>query len=66
MENLIFTYTDSEAGKQTEQFAKLSEIISYLENFNPNGDSEGVVYQNNEPIFEYKSENNLLSYRKSD
>ena len=62
----IYTYTDSEAGKQTENFNTLSEIIARIENFGCNGDSEGVIFQNEESILEYVSRENGLTWRKAD
>lgn len=59
-----FNYTDSEAGKQTDKFDTLSEVIAHIENFGWNGDSEGVIFQNEEPIIEYVSRENELSWRK--
>lgn len=61
-----FNYTDSEAGKQTEKFNTLSEIIAHIENFGWNGDSEGVIFQIEEPILEYISRENGLTWRKVD
>lgn len=61
-----YNYTDSEAGKQTEKFNTLSEIIAHIENFGWNGDSEGIILQNEEPILEYVSRENGLTWRKAD
>ena len=57
-----FNYTDSEAGKQTEKFNTLSEIIAHIENFGWNGDSEGIVFQNEKMILEYVSSENGLTW----
>ena len=55
MEN-TYTYFDSVAGNQTEQFASLSEIVKYIEDFPYDGqDSDGTIFQNGEPIFTYAS-----------
>jgi hypothetical protein len=59
-----FNYTDSKAGTQTKMFNTLSEIIAHIENFGWNGDSEGVIFQNEDPIFEYVSRENRLTWRK--
>lgn len=61
-----FNYTDSVAGKQIEKFNTLSEIIAHIENFGWNGDSEGIIFQNEEPILEYVSHENGLTWRKAD
>ena len=57
-----FTYSDSEAGTQTEKFNTLGDIIAHIENFGWNGDSEGVIFQNEEPILEYVSHENGLTW----
>jgi hypothetical protein len=57
-----YTYSDSEAGNQSVSFEKLSEMISYLENFSAVGESYGVIYQNEKPILEYHSNENGLSW----
>ena len=59
-----FNYTDSEAGTQKEKFNTLSEIIAHIENFGWNGDSEGVIFQNEDPILEYVSRENRLTWKK--
>ena len=46
MEKLEFTYSDSEAGMQSETFTSLSSIVKYIEDFGYNGDSDGIVFQN--------------------
>jgi hypothetical protein len=53
--NSRYTYIDNVAGKQSVSFTRLSEIITYIENFGWNGDSEGIVYQDQESIFGYVS-----------
>lgn len=65
MKNLKFSYTDSEAGKQNETFETLGEIVKYIEDFGYNGDSEGTIFQNDEPILEYVSRENGIYWRKS-
>ena len=55
MEKLEFTYSDSEAGMQNETFTSLSSIVKYIEDFGYNGDSDGIVFQNEEPILSYSS-----------
>ena len=65
MATLKFTYTDSEAGKQNEVFNTLSEIVKYIEDFGYNGDSEGMIFQDDEPILEYVSRENGMYWRKS-
>ena len=55
MEKLEFTYSDSEAGMQNETFTSLSSIVKYIEDFGYNGDSDGIVFQNEEPILLYSS-----------
>lgn len=52
-----FTYSDSVAGMQTEEFTKLSEIIKYIEDFGHTGEesSIGIIYDNDEPILMYNS-----------
>jgi hypothetical protein len=68
METLKFTYSDSVAGMQNETFAKLSEIIKYIEDFGHEGDetSYGVIFQNDEPVLEYESNQDGLTWRKAD
>lgn len=54
--NLIFTYSDSEAGLQNVKFSHLSELINYIENFKHTGEpSIGCILQNEEIILEYHS-----------
>ncbi len=60
MKTLKFTYSDSVAGMQSETFTLLSEIVKYIESFGWNGDSEGVIFQNDEPILEYVSREDSL------
>lgn len=55
MEKIKFSYSDSVAGMQSETFNNLSEIVSYIEKFGYNGDSEGIIYQNDEQILMYIS-----------
>ncbi len=58
-----YSYYDSEAGKQNETFPKLSELLKYIEDFEPKGNSEGTIYEDENPILEYVSENNNLTFR---
>lgn len=53
----IFTYSDSVAGMQNEEFTKLSEIIKYIEDFGHTGEesSTGIIYDNDKPILMYNS-----------
>lgn len=60
-----FNYIDSEAGKQTEKFNTLSDIIAHIENFGWHEDSEGVIYQNEEPLLDYVSRENGLTWRST-
>lgn len=55
MKELEFTYSDSEAGMQSETFKSLSSIVKYIEDFGWNGDSEGIIYENEIPILSYSS-----------
>jgi hypothetical protein len=50
-----FTYSDSVAGMQSCTFNRLSEVISHIEDFGHNGDSDGVVFQDGVPILMYIS-----------
>lgn len=59
-----FTYSDSEAGNQKDVFTTLSEIVKFIEDFGWNGDSEGIIFQNDEPILEYVSRQDSLTWRK--
>ena len=64
MGSLKYTYSDSVAGLQSEEFEKLSDIIKYLEDFGWYGDSEGIIFQNNENILEYESRENGITWKK--
>lgn len=63
MTTSIFTYADSQAGIQQEKFNSLSSIVKYIEDFGWNGDSEGVIFQNEEEILEYISREDWLVWR---
>lgn len=62
MKKDIFTYYDSESGLQLVKFTNLSELIKYLRNFKPKGNSEGVIYKNGQELITYESENNSLTF----
>ena len=64
MKNLKFSYSDSAAGMQSEAFNTLSEIVSYIEIFGYNGDSEGLIYQNDEPIVMYISREDGITWSR--
>lgn len=63
-----FTYSDSEAGEQTQVFSSLSSIVSFIEGFGYNGDSDGIVYANSggeddeEAVLVYKSRESGLTW----
>lgn len=60
----VYNYYDSIAGHQTQTFDKLSECIKYIEDFGHEGDesSIGIIYANSEPIFEYRSSKDGLTW----
>lgn len=58
-----FTYSDSVAGMQAIEFNSLSTAILYIERFYPVGDSEGVVFQDGEPILMYCSIKDELTWK---
>ena len=60
---MTLTYTDHVAGKQSASFYTLSEIVKHIENFGWNGDSEGTVFQDQEPILEYVSRENEFYWK---
>lgn len=60
----IYTYSDSEAGMQNVSFDKLSELIQYIENFDPVGDSTGLIYENDTPILSYINRGGNLNFIK--
>ena len=62
MKKLEFTYSDSEAGMQSETFKSLSSIVKYIEDFGCNGDSEGIIYENEIPILSYSSKESGLQW----
>lgn len=62
MKELEFTYSDSEAGMQSETFKSLSSIVKYIEDFGWNGDSDGIVFQNEEPILSYSSKESGIQW----
>ena len=62
MKKLEFTYSDSEAGMQSESFKSLSSIVKYIEDFGWNGDSEGIVYENETPILSYSSKESGIQW----
>lgn len=62
MKELEFTYSDSEAGMQSETFKSLSSIVKYIEDFGWNGDSEGIIYENEIPILSYSSKESGLQW----
>ena len=62
MKKLEFTYSDSEAGMQSESFKSLSSIVKYIEDFGWNGDSEGIIYENEIPILSYSSKESGLQW----
>lgn len=62
MEKLEFTYSDSEAGMQNETFTILSSIVKHIEDFVYNGDSDGIVFQNEEPILSYSSKESGIQW----
>jgi len=64
MANVKFTYSDSEAGTQKENFTELSDIVKHIEGFGWHGDSKGVILQNDEPILEYVSREDGLIWSK--
>ncbi len=57
-----YTYSDSEAGMQTEKFNKLSELLTHIESFDYTKDSNGVIFQDEKPIIEYCSYESGLSF----
>lgn len=65
METLNFTYSDSVAGMQSETFSNLNEIVKYIEDFGYNGDSDGIILQNDEPILCYISREKGLLWTKA-
>lgn len=62
MKKLEFTYSDSEAGMQSESFKSLSSIVKYIEDFGWNGDSEGIIYENEIPILSYSSKESGIQW----
>ena len=65
IEKDVFTYYDSEAGKQTEKFGSLEEIKKYINNLDGVGDSDGTVYKNGTPVLEYANiEGEKIVWRK--
>ena len=62
MKKLEFTYSDSEAGMQSETFKSLSSIVKYIEDFGWNGDSEGIIYENEIPILSYSSKESGIQW----
>ena len=62
MKTLKFSYSDSVAGMQSETFNTLSEIVSYIEKFGYNGDSEGIIYQDDEEILMYTSREDGITW----
>ncbi len=50
-----FSYYDSEGGEQGVSFSKLSELIKYIEDFEPEGESIGTIYDGERPILNYAS-----------
>ena len=66
MKKLEFTYSDSEAGMQSESFKSLSSIVKYIEDFGWNGDSEGIIYENEIPILSYSSKESGIQWVKYD
>ena len=62
MKKLEFTYSDSKAGMQSESFKSLSSIVKYIEDFGWNGDSEGIIYENEIPILSYSSKESGIQW----
>ena len=52
-----YTYSDSQAGKQSVRFNKLSDLIKHIEDFGHAGEEEsfGIVYEDDIEILAYRS-----------
>jgi hypothetical protein len=55
MNKSTYTYSDSEAGLQNLTFDKLSDLIAYIEEFEPNQDSYGIIFCNEKELLQYQS-----------
>lgn len=58
----MYTYWDNVAGKQNESCENLSEIIGYIEKFGWHGDSEGVIFEGEEPLLWYTSREDGITW----
>lgn len=59
---MIYTYSDSLAGLQSNTFDTLSETIAHIEGFDAKGESGGTVYQDGEAILAYHSTESSISW----
>jgi hypothetical protein len=59
-----FNYSDSLAGAQDITFDTLEEAKEYIENFEAEGDSIGVIYEQGNPTLEYRNEGGRITWRE--
>jgi len=58
----IYTYFDSLAGAQDIEMESFKDLVEYLQDFKPEGDSDGTIYRNGIAYAGYSSRDGKLTF----
>lgn len=64
-ENLKYSYVDTFWGTPDKTFLSLSEVIMDIENLPFIKDSNGVIFQNENPVLEYTKRKSFIFWKKT-